>query len=366
LDTQTHESWAFNLDDLGWDSFFHNNFNALNLPGTVPARVASEYKESFQVYSQHGELTAVISGKLRYQSETEDQYPAVGDWAAVKPLPGENKAVIQALLPRKSKFSRKAAGERTEEQIVSANIDTIFIVSGMDGGRSFNLRRIERYVTLAWSSGAIPAIVLNKTDLCPDIDVSISNVETVAMGVPVHALSARERSGLDELAQYLESGKTAAFLGSSGVGKSSIINALIGEERQDIGEVRDDDKMGRHTTTRRELILLPSGGIVIDTPGMREIQMWAGEDDLEGAFPDIATLAERCYYNDCTHDREPGCAVRDAIESGDLELSRFEGDKKLQNELVYLAAREDNSVRRMEKEKWKNLFAKEAKRKAGQ
>ena len=208
--------------------------------------------------------------------------------------------------------------------------------------------------------------MLNKTDLCPDLAVSIESVESVAMGVPVHALSARERSGLNELAQYLENGKTAAFLGSSGVGKSSIINALIGDEIQDTGEVRDDDKMGRHTTTRRELILMPSGGMVIDTPGMREIQMWAGEDDLEGAFPDITTLAERCYYNDCTHDREPGCAIRHAIESGDLEQERFESYKKLRNELVYMAAREDNSVRRMEKEKWKNLFAKEIKRKAGQ
>jgi ribosome biogenesis GTPase len=208
--------------------------------------------------------------------------------------------------------------------------------------------------------------VLNKTDLCPDLAVSIESVESVAMGVPVHALSARERSGLNELAQYLENGKTAAFLGSSGVGKSSIINALIGDEIQDTGEVRDDDKMGRHTTTRRELILMPSGGMVIDTPGMREIQMWAGEDDLEGAFPDIVTLSESCYYNDCWLDRVSGCAVRDAIESGDLEPGRFESYKKLQNELVYLAAREDNSVRRMEKEKWKTLFAKEMKRKAGE
>jgi ribosome biogenesis GTPase len=356
---------GYSLSQLGWDSFFEEQFRQVKLPGSVPARIASESRELYKVFSECGELAARISGKMRYLAGEEGQLPAVGDWVVIIPQVNEKSAVIHAMIPRKSKFSRKVAEEITKEQVVAANVDTVFIVNGLDGGRNLNLRRIERYLTLAWNSGATPVIVLNKTDLCPDIDISIDSVESVAMGVPVHALSARERSGLDELAQYLENGKTAAFLGSSGVGKSSIINALMGEAIQDTGEVRDDDKMGRHTTTRRELILLPSGGMVIDTPGMREIQMWAGEDDLEGAFPDIAALAERCYFNDCTHDREPGCAVRDAIEAGDLELARFEGFKKLQNELVYLAAREDNSVRRMEKEKWKNMFAKEAKRKDG-
>jgi ribosome biogenesis GTPase len=356
---------GYSLSQLGWDSFFEEQFRQVKLPGSVPARIASESRELYKVFSECGELAARISGKMRYLAGEEGQLPAVGDWVVIIPQVNEKSAVIHAMIPRKSKFSRKVAEEITKEQVVAANVDTVFIVNGLDGGRNLNLRRIERYLTLAWNSGATPVIVLNKTDLCPDIDISIDSVESVAMGVPVHALSARERSGLDELAQYLENGKTAAFLGSSGVGKSSIINALMGEAIQDTGEVRDDDKMGRHTTTSRELILLPSGGMVIDTPGMREIQMWAGEDDLEGAFPDIAALAERCYFNDCTHDREPGCAVRDAIEAGDLELARFEGFKKLQNELVYLAAREDNSVRRMEKEKWKNMFAKEAKRKDG-
>jgi ribosome biogenesis GTPase len=361
-----NDSNKYSLSRLGWDSFFEEQFRQVKIPGSVPARIASESRELYKVFSECGEPAARISGKMRYLAGEEGQLPAVGDWVVIVPQPNENSAIIHAMIPRKSKFSRKVAEEITKEQVVAANVDTVFIVNGLDGGRNLNLRRIERYLTLAWNSGASPVIVLNKTDLCPDISVSIDSVESVAMGVPVHALSAREGSGLDELVQYLKNGKTAAFLGSSGVGKSSIINALIGEERQGTGEIRDDDKMGRHTTTRRELILLPSGGIVIDTPGMREIQMWAGEDDLEGAFPDIAALAERCYFNDCTHDREPGCAVRDAIESGDLELARFDSFKKLQNELVYLAAREDNSVRRMEKEKWKNLFAKEAKRKAGQ
>jgi ribosome biogenesis GTPase len=361
-----NDNTQYSLSQLGWDSFFEEQFKQVKTPNSIPARIASESRELYKVYCEYGELAAKISGKMRYLVGEEGQLPATGDWVVIVPQVNEKSAIIHAMIPRKSKFSRKVAGEITKEQVVAANADTVFIVSGLDGGRNLNLRRIERYLTLAWNSGASPVIVLNKTDLCPDLDAGISSVESVAMGVPVHALSARERSGLDALYTYIESGKTAAFLGSSGVGKSSIINALIGEDRQETGEIREDDKMGRHTTTRRELIILPSGGIVIDTPGMREIQMWAGEDDLEGAFPDIATLAERCYFNDCTHDREPGCAVRDAIEAGDLELSRFESYKKLQNELVYMAAREDNSVRRMEKEKWKNLFAKEAKRKAGQ
>jgi ribosome biogenesis GTPase len=323
VNTQTNESLPYSLDDLGWDSFFQNNFKALNLSGTVPARIASEYKESFQAYNQHGELTAIISGKLRYQSEAEDQYPAVGDWAAVKPLPGESKAVIQALLPRKSKFSRKAAGDRTEEQIVSANIDTVFIVGGMDGGRSFNLRRIERYVTLAWSSGAVPVIVLNKVDLCPDIDAVILQAEAAAPGVAIHPVSAKEQTGLDALRNYLGRGKTAAFLGSSGVGKSALINALLGAEKQKTGEVREDDKLGRHTTTRRELIMLPGGGMVIETPGMREIQMWADEEDLHMAFPDIERLAGQCRFSDCSHNAESGCAVKAAVESGDLDPARL-------------------------------------------
>ncbi len=323
MNTQTNESLPYSLDDLGWDSFFQNNFKALNLSGTVPARIASEYKESFQAYNQHGELTAIISGKLRYQSEAEDQYPAVGDWAAVKPLPGESKAVIQALLPRKSKFSRKAAGDRTEEQIVSANIDTVFIVGGMDGGRSFNLRRIERYVTLAWSSGAVPVIVLNKVDLCPDIDAVILQAEAAAPGVAIHPVSAKEQTGLDALRNYLGRGKTAAFLGSSGVGKSALINALLGAEKQKTGEVREDDKLGRHTTTRRELIMLPGGGMVIETPGMREIQMWADEEDLHMAFPDIERLAGQCRFSDCSHNAESGCAVKAAVESGDLDPARL-------------------------------------------
>jgi len=355
LNIDSNCSRPISLQDIGWDSFFQKNFHNLKFPDSVPARVISEFKGAFQVYSQYGELTARVSGKMRHLAGAEKQYPAVGDWVVIKPILNEQKCTINALLPRKSKFSRKVAGERTEEQVVSANIDTVFIVSGLDGGRNFNLRRIERYLTLAWNSGATPVIVLNKVDLCTDINSCIQSTEDIAPGISIHPVSARERIGLDALNNYLDRGKTAAFLGSSGVGKSALINALLGIEKQETGEVREDDRMGRHTTTKRELIILPGGGMVIDTPGMREIQMWAGEEDLQAAFHDIEMLAKRCRFSDCSHNLESGCAVKAAIDQGDLDPARLENYRKLQNELGYLASREEHSTRLYEKLKWKKV-----------
>ena len=344
-----------NLEDIGWNSFFEQQFQNMNIPDSIPARVNCESKDSFQVYSQYGELTAKISGKMRHRAEAEEGYPTVGDWVVVKPLLNEQKGIIHAVLPRKNKFSRKVAGNRTEEQIVSANVDTVFIVSGLDGGRNFNLRRIERYLTLAWSSGATPVIVLNKVDLCPDFDSYVQNIEDIAPGISVYPVSAKERIGLDALRNYLTKGNTAAFLGSSGVGKSALINSLLGMEKQETGEVRQDDRTGRHTTTKRELILLSGGGIMIDTPGMREIQMWAGEEDLQGSFHDIEMLAKRCRFSDCNHDVESGCAVRAAIDQGDLNPARLESYLKIQKELIYLASREEGSTRLYEKMKYKKI-----------
>lgn len=343
------------LEDLGWCQFFQEHFQTLKVPDSVPARVISESKGSFKVYFQHGELTARISGKMRYHAEQVNDYPAVGDWVVVKPLVKEQRGIIHAVLPRKSKFSRKVAGERTQEQVISANIDTIFIVSGLDGGRNLNLRRIERYLTLAWNSGASPVIVLNKVDLCPDVERIVQSIEDIAPGISVHPVSAKERIGLDALSNYLTKGNTGAFLGSSGVGKSALINSLLGEEKQETGEVRQDNRMGRHTTTKRELILLPGGGIVIDTPGMREIQMWAGEEDLQGSFQDIELLAERCRFSDCSHNVESGCAVQAALDQGNLDPARFESYRKLQRELNYLAAREVQSASQYEKQRWKKV-----------
>jgi ribosome biogenesis GTPase len=343
------------LEDLGWNSFFQKHYQILKIPGSLPARVISESRGSFQVYCQHGELSAKISGKMRYRAGEENQYPTVGDWVVIKPLVNERKGIIHFALPRKSEFSRKVAGDRTEEQVVSANVDTVFIVSGLDGGRNFNLRRIERYLTLAWSSGATPVMVLNKVDLCNDINAHIRSVESIAPGVSIHPVSAKQKIGLEALRNYLTKGNTAAFLGSSGVGKSALINALLGVEKQVTGEVREDDRMGRHTTTRRELLLLPGGGIVIDTPGMREIQLWAGEEDLQGAFQDIEMLAKRCHFADCSHNAESGCAVKIAIDRGELDPARLDSYQKLQNELKYLASREEHITRLYEKMKWKKI-----------
>lgn len=343
-----------NLDELGWDSFFRDNCQLLSLPDSVPARVISEQKGSYQVFSQYGELTAEVSGRLRFQAQAGADYPAVGDWVVVNPQVDEHKGVIQAVLPRKSRLSRKAAG-KTVEQVVATNVDTVFIVSGLDGGRNLNLRRIERYLTLAWSSGAVPVIVLNKVDLCPDVDACLQDVEPVATGVAIHPVSATARVGLDALRQYLTWGRTAAFLSSSGVGKSALINALLGVERQEVGRIRQSDGRGRHTTSRRELILLPGGGAVIDTPGMREIQMWSDEDNPQQVFDDIEALVGECRFKDCRHLTEPGCAVRAAIESGELDGARLQSYRKLQRELKHLAARQDNQLRLQEKARWRRI-----------
>jgi len=365
MDTNTDRN---RLDELGWGQFFQQHFEALAIPNTIPARVSSESRGLFQVYSWYGELDAGVSGRLRYLAGGEGVYPVVGDWVAVQPILSERKAVIQAVLPRKSRFSRQIAGERSDEQIVSANIDSVFIVSGLDGGRSFNLRRLERYLTLAWNSGATPVIVLNKVDLCDDVDGYTGSVEDIAPGINIHPVSAKNKTGIEALRSYLTKGSTAAFLGSSGVGKSALINALLGTQRQQTGEVRADDRMGRHTTTRRELILLPCGGVVIDTPGMREIQLWGDEEDLRGAFRDIETLAGHCRFADCSHQTETGCAVRQAIDQGELDPARLDSYHKLQKELQYLASREDNSTRQYEKQRWKKVakWAKELKKRPKQ
>lgn len=343
------------LAELGWDTHFSTQFQRLAMPGAVPARLASEQRQSYQAFSESGELTVEISGKLRYQAASSEPHPAVGDWVAVTPQPDAGKGVIHAVLPRKSKFSRKAAGVKTREQVVAANVDTVFIVGGLDGGRNLNLRRLERYLVLAWDSGAQPVIVLNKLDLCPDPAASLRELETAIPDVAVHPVSATQRLGLDALRGYLGRGRTAALLGSSGVGKSALINALLGVARQTIGDIREDDRQGRHTTTRRELILLPAGGVLIDTPGMREIQLWGDEQNLRGAFEDIEIIADGCRFADCRHHREPGCAIRHAMQIGELAADRFRSYQKLQREIQHLEMRQDDSGRLEEKAKQKKF-----------
>lgn len=352
------------LAELGWDSHFAAKFQELAQPDLIAGRVTDQSKNSYRIYSECGDLPASVSGRILYNSNTNDSHPAVGDWVAIRLDSVGQRAIIEAILPRKSRFSRKAPGSRTEEQLLAANIDLAFIVSGLDGGRNLNLRRIERYLTLSWNSGASPAIVLNKADLCADIPARINDIENAMWGVPIHVTSATEELGLDLLKKQITRGTTAVFLGPSGVGKSSIINALLGEKMLEVGEVREQDRRGRHTTSRRELFLLPGGGAVIDTPGIRELQLWADEDALFGTFPDIEQLADECRFSDCTHTSEPGCAVREAIEEGMLDAKRFQSYSKLRKEIHHLETHRTHKARLEEKAKWKKiaLWSKEIKK----
>ena len=324
------------LTELGWDAAFAEAF-APWAPRCVPARVALEHQHIYRVYTAADEVLARVRGRLRHRAAAREAFPAVGDWVALAPATESIEAAIEAVLPRRSRFSRKVAGEVTEEQVVAANIDTVFLVSGLD--HDFSLRRIERYLTTAWHGGARPVIVLNKADLRPDVDAAVAEVEAIASGAPVHATSTKSGGGLDALTQYVGVGQTCAFLGSSGVGKSTIINRLLGADRQRTFAVRAKDQKGRHTTTNRELLQLPDGGMLIDTPGMREVQLWEGR--LEDAFTDILELAGGCHFRDCRHEQEPRCAVQQAADEGRLPADRLTSYRKLQREIALQERRQD-------------------------
>jgi len=339
------------LADLGWDDYFAGHFEQLKDGDLIPARVAEEHRNSYRVLTVNGLLSARVSGRFRHEACGYSEFPAVGDWVAIRLRPQEGKATIHHVLPRKGKFSRAAVlAGKTEEQVLAANVDTAFLVSGLD--HDFNLRRIERYVTIAWDSGAGPVVVLNKSDLCEDVDAIVEQVETTVLGVSVCAISATESEGIDRLTPFLTPGTTIAFLGSSGVGKSTIINRLLGEERLKTSAVRQSDSKGVHTTTRRELLPLPTGAIVIDTPGMREIQIWSEASGMDRSFGDIDALALGCRFSDCSHLTEPGCAIQQAIADGDLDAKRFQGYQKLQKELHYLRIRQDQKAHRREVKEW--------------
>lgn len=339
------------LQTLGWGEFFQANFKTYAENGYECGRVALEHKNFFRVYTQHGDVLAQISGKLRHEAVNPSDLPAVGDWVVIRSAP--QTVVIHAVLPRRTSFVRKTAGSRTEEQIVGANIDTVFLLTSLN--QDFNVRRIERYLIIAWESGANPIIVLSKSDLCDRVADAITEVHAVARDVPIHAISVVKGDGLQDVAQYFKGGQTVALLGSSGVGKSTLINHLAGVELLRVQTVREHDDRGQHTTTHRELVLLPSGGLVLDTPGMRELQLWDGNDSLQLVFDDIEALAAQCLFSDCRHQDEPQCAVQEALMTGTLDTERYEGYEKLQKELKYQARRKDKLSEMAEKKKWKKL-----------
>jgi ribosome biogenesis GTPase len=350
------------LIEYGWDSFFEDAFQSLDLPNKLPARIIGQERNRYKIVHPHGEVFATLSGHTLYHNMPGDIRPTVGDWVAVRSVSSGSDTIIDAILTRKSKLSRQIAGGRdrfaggmTQEQVVAANVDTAFIVCNLNIEQNISLRKIERYLALVWSTGATPVVILNKVDLYSDVSSHIRDIEEIALGTPVIPLSATEKIGLGNLDEYLVKGKTAVFLGPSGVGKSSIINAILGEEIIKTAEVRESDLRGRHTTTRRELFLLPCGGMVIDTPGMREIQLWGDEEDLSTAFSDIEQLALECRFKDCSHNTEPGCAVKKAIDEGTLDNHRLDNYRKMQRETKYMTARQNDKVRLEEKLKWKKI-----------
>lgn len=341
------------LATLGWNEFFAAQIQETPHSETVPARVIVQQKTSFIVAAANGEYRATVRGRLRFLRGRQADMPVVGDWVVFHPTPGERSGSIRAVLQRRTAFSRRAAGREEVEQVVAANIDIVFLVTGLDD--DYNLRRIERYLAVATASGVRPVIILNKADLCPSVDRAVEEVRTISGGIPIHATNARSASGIEALRMYLAPGVTAAFLGSSGVGKSTLINSLLGHEKFKTAEVRKEDSRGRHTTTHRELVTLPSGGNLIDTPGMRELRLWGVEEGVEEAFDDIEELASHCRFRNCHHEQEPGCAVLKAVEDGILDPARLESHRKLRRETEHQIRRTEVRTRQEQKAKDKRL-----------
>jgi ribosome biogenesis GTPase len=333
------------LAELGWSDEFAAAYEPWRSKADVsPGRVAIEFNQIFRIYVEGGEIDAVTAGRLKHRAQGRAELPAVGDWAAIRKRPEEDRGVILAVLPRHSAFTRRAAGEPTGEQVVAANVDVVFLVMGLD--RDYNLRRLERYLVMARESGAAPVIILTKSDLCPDLSTHLNDVTALAGDIVVHVVNAKVGEGLDRVRDHLRGGRTGALLGSSGVGKTTIINRLAGSDLRRTQEVRATDSRGRHTTTHRELVVLPDGGMIIDTPGMRELQLWDASDAVRETFDEIDALAAQCYFADCKHREEPRCAVKAAVAAGTIAAERLDSYLNVQTELAELARHQEERARK--------------------
>jgi ribosome biogenesis GTPase len=350
---------------LGWDAEWDQAFAPFAAGGRRPARVVAVHKETAIVRDDGGQdRPATVSGRFRYDALAASDYPAVGDWVALEPTSAgagaDDPAIIAAVLPRRAAFirsaadaSRRTAGNLADEQVIAANVDVAFLVAGLDG--DFNLRRLERYLAVAWSSGVTPVVVLNKADIARDLEGRLVAVEAIAPGVPVVVLSALTGDHVADLTPHMGPGTTSVVLGSSGVGKSTLVNTLLGEQRQATSDIREDDSRGRHTTTHRELFAMPSGALLIDTPGIRSLEVAGADEGVETAFDDIAELATQCRFSDCGHGSEPGCAIRRAIDDATLDAGRLASYRKLERELAFAERREDPRARAAEAKRWRQI-----------
>lgn len=321
-------------DAAGWNDFFMEQYARYEDSGLVPGRVTGHEGSAYMVETAVGGLECIVAGHFSYIATSRSDYPAIGDWVLLREAAGVN--VIERVLERKSRFSRRTAGRRSDEQIIAANIDMMFITASLDGGRNFNLRGIERYMVMVQDGGAEPVLVLNKCDLCSDVHAAIQGASSISCGAAVLAVSALTGEGMERLRFMIAPGMTAAFTGPSGVGKSALVNYLLGRELQRTGGQRMDDLRGRHTTSSGGLFFLEAGGMVIDTPGLRELKPYGDLSSLDLAFPEIGEASERCRFRDCTHVDEPGCAVRGMLLSGSLEQGRYRNYISMREEMEAL------------------------------